>query len=258
MNKNLLMAASLVTLAHSANVNFHWYADTNTGTLTAEVSGQGSGTGETVTLTGTMTAATITHNDALAIPSGYDAIQSTYTSAANNVTVSTHFGWTSDFTVSGTDTQGNSYSLIVNPTFEHGDRYDFSATASDLSTNDVTGDVQFAMWLGENSGGHRISGVTRTFVAGEDAGFSISWGRTHSSGETAISTDEDLGFIIGVRPTSTGTLPTEPVVFSDLEFYGGLNQDYSGIVFTAFVPEPTSISLSLLGASSLLLRRRRF
>lgn len=247
------------TCSQAATVAYSWSSPSNlgteTGTLSASIPGQGTGTGETVNITGTLAAPTITLNDGAA-PSGFIGQQTSYTTAANNVTMSTHFGWSGTVNLVGVDSMGNSYSLPVSLTYEDGDSIAASYTATDSGAAvDSVGLTRFALWPGENSSGHRVSGPadTFTFAAGADT-FSVTGSRNPITGANAGSTiGDNLGTIIGIRdePATSGT-----VFYSGLSINGNLDEDDAGIVFTP-VPEPSSVVLLSLATLGLVGRRRK-
>ncbi|MFC5051512.1 PEP-CTERM sorting domain-containing protein [Rubritalea spongiae] len=246
----VLLASANAGLAATVNLDFS--TASGLGAFSVDVAGQGSGTGETVSLTATL-APTITNNDLKSVPAGYDAIQSVFTASANNVTLSSHFGWSGSINLTGLDSKGNSYSLLVDLTYEENDFINVTADITDEiatgSGDDVTGDVRFAIWAGENGGGHRISGATNTFASGAD-NFSIVGSRTLNSSTASSSIGDDVGFILGFRDTPNGTL-----LIDNLNFSAELNETNT-VDFTA-VPEPTSTSLLGIATIGLLTRRKR-
>ncbi|MFC7337758.1 PEP-CTERM sorting domain-containing protein [Haloferula chungangensis] len=250
----LLLAANF---AIGATVEFSW-SSAGSGSYTTTVPGQGSGSGEMVTLTGVMSAPVVTNNDPGLVPVGYDQVQSVFVATANNVTVASHFGWSGTTTLTGIDLQGNSYSLLVDLTYEVGDFVSYGVTvvdelAFDAGGDDVIGNVQFAIWPGDNGGGNRVSGQTVTFLSGADS-FQVSGSRTFGETNTANSIGDDLGFIIGARD-SGGVLPNGTLLFSDTTFSGTLNED--SLVEFSPVPEPSSSVLIGFGLLGAIARRRR-
>lgn len=134
-----------------------------------------------------------------------------------------------------------------------GDSISISYSATDASaTVDSIGSGRFAMWPGDNSGGHRSSGQTEVFAASDDT-FSVSSARIFGATNTANTVGDNVGVLFGIRdePATSGTR-----FFRNVSISGNINQDDSGIVFTP-VPEPSSIALFGMGLLGLVGNRRR-
>jgi len=186
-------------------------ATTGSGTIARTVAGMPA-------LTGALPTATVSQNDTgFTVPAGAVGFITTGSAANPGTNTGVHIGFSGTATVTAT-VGGDTYALPVPLTMDSGNAYNYSFDVfDDPSQQDVTGNVQFRGWLGDNGSGHRHTDGTHAFNTGQDNKTATDGGNLGSG-----ANGDNLGITAGAHESFSGLLFVDEITFG-----GALDVDLS-------------------------------